>query len=843
MNEPRLTSDPQFEALLRQVAAVSLTPHAAEAPPLELGTTLGGYRLLERVGAGGMGVVYRAFDTRLDREVALKVLAIASTEETGGQTVLLEEARRAAALTHPNLASVYEAGLVDGVAFFAMELVRGTSLRTVCAERAGSFASRVALAKGVARALEALHDAGLIHCDVKPENVMVTQDGTAKLLDFGLARPTNAPDAPRFAGTPRYMPPEQRRGEPLEASADVYSFGRMLEELHPQEGGRALQRLIRACTASNPRVRPTAREVLAALEALGTPRTGLRTALLVFFAAAGIAALWLSSRPTPVPPPRRLTGLGANHPVSDAALSLDGQTYALIDDQGLSVGPVAAPERAAPIALSEQALAVEPAGVGFHVTTRAAGAQASVWHVTAGAPAQLRYRGTFKHASLTTDGSTLVAIEGHRVVVRRVSDGAEVSSVSHDSATALHGVRWALDGTSVYALSSSELVNGERLRTLEIWSAGATSATWRLQSHRLSQGYVPVVFGWSARGPLLYAFSDEPGQGAGSSVWHRSRGSPSLVSTVEGQFVAAVGQGTDGTLLTVRERTRRRVYLSNVSQGGAPGAPVALTESQLDERPSSWQSPRKLLLMSLRDLVPHLARRNLDLSRTEWLDAAGWAQTWPVSVGNGGAFLYWWADAPTADEVPSWHLALRSADGGDRELTLPKPALGRVSTFSAPPHNQRLRCSGDRCVLAISTGSGLAFWSLELPSGRLTERLQVDGQFSVSAWSLSPSGALAVVDSTSIRVFDGQSPSRLVAVPDLVEVRAVAFDQQGTGFYVAGLRANGDQLVGWLNATGQLSMVRQSASAFGDLLLSPDGAHLAFLEREFDADLWVTPLD
>src|SRR5271154_7177793 len=157
------------------------------------------YAVEELVGEGGMGRVYRAFDTRLERSVALKVLNPADGDTADSVALALREARAAAAITHPNATAIYDAHEIDGTSFIAMELVIGTSIRTLIGSgwtRSGQGTRPVPLAMrlrwliDVAAALGAAHRMGVVHRDVKPENVMVRNDGLVKVLDFGVARRT-----------------------------------------------------------------------------------------------------------------------------------------------------------------------------------------------------------------------------------------------------------------------------------------------------------------------------------------------------------------------------------------------------------------------------------------------------------------------------------------------------------------------------------------------------------------------------------------------------------------------------------------------------------------------------
>jgi non-specific serine/threonine protein kinase len=203
------------------------------------GTRLGRYEVLAPLGAGGMGEVYRAHDTLLDRPVALKLLAAAAREDPRFRERFAREARAVLALNHPNVLTVYDVGELDGVPFIAAELVAGSTLRERLAGGPLPLAEALEIALQAAAALVAAETAGLVHRDIKPENLMLRPDGYLKVLDFGLVKSLTLSGAPAgtatlpelLVGTVPYMSPEQLRGEPLDARSDVWSLGVVLYEM------------------------------------------------------------------------------------------------------------------------------------------------------------------------------------------------------------------------------------------------------------------------------------------------------------------------------------------------------------------------------------------------------------------------------------------------------------------------------------------------------------------------------------------------------------------------------------------------------------------------------------
>jgi serine/threonine protein kinase/tetratricopeptide (TPR) repeat protein len=345
------------------------------------GARLGPYEVLELLGRGGMGEVYRARDTRLGREIAVKVLRSDAAGKAERLRLFQREAVAASALNHPNIVTVHDVGTVEARPYLTMELLRGRTLRAVLAARALTLRQLLGLARQVAEGLAAAHAAGIVHRDLKPENVMLTDDGLVKILDFGVAKravdsaaatATSLPAEPTppsstgVMGTLGYMSPEQARGEAVDFRSDQFSLGAILYEmtagrpafagetsrdllaaiLHPEplsleglppEAPAELRKIIGRCLARRREDRyDSTRELARALDAVSREppaadaparprRSALASVLAVGLALIGLGVgLWSMRRPARLPvdslavmPFANLTGDPAREYLSD----------------------------------------------------------------------------------------------------------------------------------------------------------------------------------------------------------------------------------------------------------------------------------------------------------------------------------------------------------------------------------------------------------------------------------------------------------------------------------------------------------------------------------------------
>ena len=353
---------------------------------LTTGTRLGPYEITAPLGAGGMGEVYRANDSRLGREVAVKILPASFADDAERLRRFEQEARAAGALNHPNILGVFDIGSHQGAPYIVSELLDGDTLRTRIGDSPLPHRKAIDYAAQIAKGLAAAHDKGIVHRDLKPDNVFVTRDGRVKILDFGLAKVTQAgvaveaetalahagpqTGAGTVLGTVGYMSPEQVRGQAVDHRSDIFSFGVVLYEMltgrrafhgdsavetmnailkadpaplgdQGQPLPPALDRIVLHCLEKNPEERfQSARDVAFDIEALSavssqvaaeTPASNrwrwLRPAAVAALAVAGGAALFLAGRTTARSAAPTFQPLTFRHgSVSFARFAPDGRT-------------------------------------------------------------------------------------------------------------------------------------------------------------------------------------------------------------------------------------------------------------------------------------------------------------------------------------------------------------------------------------------------------------------------------------------------------------------------------------------------------------------------------------
>jgi serine/threonine protein kinase len=253
-------------------AAFLSTPAVTTNGATLVGQALGPYVISARIGEGGMGEVYRARDTKLGRDVAIKVLPSVFASDPERLARFEREARVLAALNHPHIGAIYGVEERNGVRALVLELVEGPTLAARLARGPLPVAEALTIATQIAEALEAAHEHGIVHRDLKPDNIKVTPDGVVKVLDFGLAKAVAgdaaSPDSPTLTrggtreglvlGTPAYMSPEQARGQVVDERTDIWAFGCVHQTIE-SDARRARRRNARAVPGREPTARTSTR--------------------------------------------------------------------------------------------------------------------------------------------------------------------------------------------------------------------------------------------------------------------------------------------------------------------------------------------------------------------------------------------------------------------------------------------------------------------------------------------------------------------------------------------------------------------------------------------------------
>ena len=313
------------------------------APPspvlLRRGDHIGRFSIVECIGAGGMGIVYAARDTELDRIIAVKLLRPELAIGDHARTMLLAEAQTMARFKHPNVITVYEVGTVGNQVFVAMERLRDTLRTWLTTRRSAEDIIKVLARAG--QGLAAAHAAGLVHRDFKPENVLIDEDGRVCVSDFGLAI-ASGEEAAVLAGTPAYMAPEQRRGEAVDGAADQYAFCVVLDEVLTANRPRWLEQVIKRGRSEDPKDRyPSMAALVAELKRDRATRRQLALVIGGNTVIAGALALFLGARYLACVPDKKSTwrplieDLEAfEENADDPAISPDGTQIAYVSDRG-----------------------------------------------------------------------------------------------------------------------------------------------------------------------------------------------------------------------------------------------------------------------------------------------------------------------------------------------------------------------------------------------------------------------------------------------------------------------------------------------------------------------------
>jgi len=743
-----------------------------------IGSTVSRYRILERLGGGGMGIVYKAEDTQLQRSVALKFLPPELTRDPVAKARFLQEARAASALDHPNICTIHDIGETAGEQLFiAMACYRGATLKKRLAGGPLPFTEIVDLGQQICDGLAEAHRHGIVHRDIKPANLMVTADGIVKILDFGIAKLAGAADLTRAGsvlGTPGYMSPEQIRGRELDARTDLWSLGVVLYEMaagrlpfrgenlpavlyslfndEPETLARlrpetppGFEHIVARLLARDPGERyQSAGELAGALAALPRPEDGSPPGHAAPAGTAESAApAAINARP-PLPhgpravKPRRWLAAGG---AAAAAALLAATGFLLLRPSG---GPAAGPPvgKGAPIRGtftqltdlegSESFPSLSPDG-GFFLYTKTAHGKSDIYlqRVGGGNPIDLT------RDSPQSDTQPAYSPDGQQIAFRSERDGGGifVMGATGESVRRLtdfgYNPAWSPDGTEI--LCATEGVSNATIRT-------HTSQLWRVNvgtgDKRLMTEGDAVQPSWSPHG-LRIAFWGIPAGSARRVLWTIPANRPGPVGSGEAAPVLddayvnwSPAWAPDGSHLYFASDRSGSMNLWRVpideATGRALGEPEPLATPSRSSGLVSVSRDGRRLLFATRDGKANLERLTFD-------PAAGRVAGTAEALTQGSRFLTSCAASPDGRWiafqalVPQENLfVVRPNGSGLRQLTNDR-FKDRNPTWSP---------DGSRLVFYSNRSGRYELWTIRSDGGGLEQVTHSRGPFPLSPlWS------------------------------------------------------------------------------------------------------------
>jgi eukaryotic-like serine/threonine-protein kinase len=816
-------------AKVEVVETADVSPATAEPAPAPqsaslqdlVGTLIGRYRLVELLGGGGMGVVYKAEDLNLGRPVALKFPPPDQWGDAGSRARLEREARVGAALNHPNICHIYEVGEHEGKPFIAMQFLRGETLGQRLAAGALPPGEAVSIASRVAAGLEAAHHASLVHGDIKPANIFLTSEGEIKILDFGLASPiSQAPRAP--AGTAAYMSPEQSECLPLDARSDLYSLGRVLAEATAQPRPPVLEAVIRRATESDLERRyRSAAELRTALEGIRLNRPSRSSiaaavAVLLLIAVAVVAG---SRWPRAEPAERSLTGNAPEDAVDAVSVSPRGNLLAFARGATLFVGvvtDVSQPAKSISLAAPIRSLAWS------HDAKRVYAALEDGRLYTfepSGTVAPQLLREHAASPAVSPDDSSIAFLDdsGTNLWIMR-ADGSAAETIFHvRSDFHLAYPHWAAPGTLVFAQVSSGNVNCGGW--ISAWNAASRQTTDIVRLISCLGGIATIDNSrilYLARNPADAQLYELPLNGAAS---------PRVLRDHLGK-VDTLSASADGAIYYRKTTDIVSVYVGDLVPGAALAnvRRVSATENNSNYVHGWTADSRSVLFESLRGDQYFLFRKPID--------AAGPDSPLPGSEDGVG---------PKLSPDGAWVLfnrsvKLPSGEPGSRYQLVRLPIAGGVAeTVADDPGAFNFHCGTGRdarCVLLAEHQGKLHFRVLDPVRGAGAELAPAEQR--PIDWDLSPDGnRLATISpgAPSIHVIDvaRNSPSDL-QVPGWAALHTINWSADGSGWLVCAERAPvpGAFLLN-VNGAGA-SVVHQFKAPCPWAVPSPNGKHVAFSE-------------
>lgn len=893
--EQMLKDDKTSSSFFDRPPVEKLAELAAQTTPAQVGARFGRYELLHPIGCGGMGEVWAAHDIELDRPVALKFLfpALGRVAER-----LTREAKAASALNHPNIVTVYEVVWHEDTPIVAMELVDGCALRTLTGtpQPPGKV---VEIGLQAARALAAAHAHGIVHCDIKPENILLRNDGYVKVLDFGLARQIHRePDTARIGGTLRYMSPEQARGEAPAPGSDVFSLGLVLYEL--AAGRHAFQRdsaaemmqarlngqpaapsshnphvpppldsLILGMLAREPAARPSAKEVARTLHGMQASAAGSNRFQHAKSLAGGFCLLtacillawWSAHRGATGKPPAfyQVTTFLPQNRATAAAISPDGKWTAYANIDGVFLrrmqNGVTKP-LPAPAGVTIDQLAWFPgqkrlAASGFSNQTYVPG----IWLIsTTGAPQRL-LRTHAGDASPSQDGTRIAFTDsnGSAIWVMGANGENPRRILAAGPGDTFLTVFWTANPRLLAFVRRRYTPNQNRPnRSLSRYYRESYEVL-ALDTGKIVRR-VPNIWIMSAAvlpdGRMLFLRWTSPGSDAPKQLWEVKTdpatgafvGSPHRIlprAEQNGVELSELSATADGKMAMVLGGSEQNA----VFVGDFNPSPPRITDVHrltLDERanyPHAWTvDSRAVIFESNRSGNFDLFRQAIDRTTPETIVATPRTEMLP-QLGPDGRFVLYESRAH------------QIAPGSDK--------LMRVPVGGGTPHEvpiggplDEFRCAlerGKRCVLRTTVGRKYyEFYNLDPISGRGRELARTKWIPGILGdWNISPDGKYVALPNHSprsarIRIVALQPGpheprEREVVLKGLTNLRGLVWAAGGKAWFVTVDTPAGNRLL-YVDLDGRYCSL---GDIQGWAVPSPDGRHVAFLNRIIADNAWM----
>ena len=898
-----VASQSRNASVARQVFELLAALAEEESQPSEFipvdrtGSQLGRYRIGRLLGRGGVGEVYAAHDTDLDRPVALKFLRPEGIGDPTAVNGFVQEARAASALNHPNILTIYEVIQSSAGLAIAMELVEGEQLRPP--RGLGQTADRlIQLGRQIAYALAAAHQAGLIHRDIKPENILVRKDGYVKIVDFGLARRfASEPGGPGgLVGTLRYMSPEQALGNAISPASDIFALGVVLYEnatgQHPFPEGSPvtalqasppivpvppsslnasipaeLDRLILVMLASDPAARPVAEQIaqtLADMErAARAPNSGhwlhaRLWAAIGLVLAVGTIAVWRwprTARPDDGPVFRQVTTLIPENRATAATISPDGRLTAYANVDGIFVratdteGPRALP---APPDFTTDRLMWSPDGKELLASGFSVAGTPAVWMISASGDAARLVRTGARGATLSPDGKRVAFINDDRSELWTMDLGGGLArKVLGGQEQLFLLVFWSPDGRRL-AYQRRPLSGETDIPKPET----ATEHEWRYESADVSTGRIlaqepGTPMGTAAPlsdGRILFVRADHPYLNAGRTVWEVNTDAATGAFTGEPRKIAEMPENRTALLSLSATADGRRIMVvkrsdqNTIFVGDFERSPPRIVNTRrftLDERTNyahAWTSDsRAVIFESDRNGNFDLFRQYLDRPTPETILATRQTEVLAQLAPDGRTVLY--AVRPDDTKIREFQLMRVPLAGGTPE---PVPIGGMLDEF---------RCSvgGGRCVLrTTSIGRFFVYHELDPVRGKGRELARTSWTRNILGdWDISPDGTQVVLPNHSsrsarLRVLNlagvsGQPQEHEVTLPGLRELKGAIWAADGSGWFVVSQTEIGERMF-FVFPDGRYHLL---GDIQGWAVPSPDGRRVAFRNRITASNAWV----